>query len=64
MDALLDKIYKAIREERAFLDTFVGQRLVIGYNHSTGWARTIDAETRDRRWPRSFMIVATDIEIE
>ena len=38
--ARLQVVLAAIRENRAYLKTFNGNRLVTGYSHDTGWAIT------------------------
>lgn len=55
----LESTVEAIREGRAYLDTFVGRRKVTGYNDSTGWAVTGTGSN-----PRSFMICLEDIKVE
>ena len=62
IEAKLGLIYAAIPEGHAYLDTFVGRRKVIGYQHDTGWAVTQnDGENHLNQ--RSFMVCWSDIKI-
>jgi len=54
-------IKKAIREGRAYLHTFVGERKVTSYNWETGWA--ITNNTGDYYDQRSFMVCPDQIKI-
>ena len=56
----LDEIHRAIREGRAYLETFVGKRKVTAYNDATGWAMTGNGAWMDQR---SFMVTLDDIKI-
>jgi len=58
---LLDQVYTAIRESRAYLDTFVGRRKVIGYNDATGEA--ITNNTGDPYDRRTFIVCLDHIKI-
>lgn len=57
--ARLETVYAAIREGRAYLDTFVGRCRVTGYCDETGWAYT-QPEGAGRE-PRSFMVCLESI---
>jgi len=56
----LDEVRRAIREGRAYLETFVGVRKVTAYNDATGWATTSNGAWMDQR---SFVITLDDIKI-
>ncbi len=56
----LDEVHRAIREGRAYLETFVGARNVTAYNDATGWAMTSHGAWMDQR---SFMVTIDDITI-
>lgn len=58
---LLNKVAKAIREKRAYLETFCGKRLVTGYNDATGWA--ITNNTGSFMNQQSFMVCLESIKI-
>jgi len=53
----LDEVRQAIREGRAYLKTFVGNRVVTGYDHSTGWAVT---NNTGRDTDRQSLLVTLD----
>jgi hypothetical protein len=54
--ALLAVIREAIREGRAYLDTFLGRMEVKSYNHDTGWAVTNRPGSTSPYSQHSFMI--------
>ena len=56
----LDEVRRAIREGRAYLETFVGARNVTAYNDATGWAATSNGAWMDQR---SFVVTLDDIKI-
>ena len=56
----LGEVHRAIREGRAYLETFVGARKVTAYNDATGWATTSNGAWMDQR---SFMVTIDDITI-
>ena len=56
----LEEVHRAIREGRAYLETFVGVRNVTAYNDATGWAKTSNGAWMDQR---SFMVTIDDIKI-
>ena len=56
----LEKVHRAIRAGRAYLETFVGARKVTAYNHATGWATTSNGVWMDQR---SFVVTLDDITI-
>jgi len=56
----LEEVRRAIRDGRAYLETFVGARRVTAYNHATGWATTSNGAWMDQR---SFVVTLDDIKI-
>jgi len=56
----LEEVRRAIREGRAYLETFVGARRVTAYNDATGWAATSNGAWMDQR---SFVVTLNDIKI-
>jgi len=56
----LEEVHRAIRESRAYLETFVGARKVTAYNDATGWATTSNGAWMDQR---SFVVTLDDIKI-
>jgi len=56
----LEEVHRAIRESRAYLETFVGSRKVTAYNDATGWAATSNGAWMDQR---SFVVTLDDIKI-
>ncbi len=56
----LEEVRRAIREGRAYLETFVGARKVTAYNDATGWAMTSNGAWMDQR---SFMVTLDDIKV-
>ena len=57
----LETVHKAISENRAYLDTAWGKRLVISYRDDSGWAVTNNTgSTTDQR---SFMVTLESIQI-
>ena len=58
----LERVQQAVREGRAYLDTFVGRRKVVSYNHSTGDAVTNN--TGDLYDRRTFCVCLIAIKTE
>ena len=56
----LEEVRRAIRDGRAYLETFVGARKVTAYNDATGWATTSNGGWMDQR---SFVVTLDDITI-
>jgi len=56
----LEEVRRAIREGRAYLETFVGVRKVTAYNDATGWAATSNGAWMNQR---SFAVTIDDIKI-
>jgi len=56
----LEEVRRAIRDGRAYLETFVGARRVTAYNDATGWAATSNGAWMDQR---SFVVTLDDITI-
>jgi hypothetical protein len=59
--AMLDTVYAAIRDGRAYLDTFVGRCKVTSYDDTTGWAVTNNSGAYLDQ--RSFMVCLDSIKI-
>lgn len=57
----LTEVRKAVEEGRAYLDTHLGKRLVVGYNDETGWTVTNNGKGY---WDqKSFMVCLENILI-
>jgi len=59
---MLSRVHKAIRDGKAFLDTFVGKRKVVSYNDETGNAVTNNSGDFYNR--QTFMVCLDHISIE